>query len=92
MLDTSSANELELLSNGQIQAAALATNALLNDKIDRVVYTFTPISTRIATFSTIPSLACSPARPPERHFDVRVDQELIQRHEYRLEDAHREYG
>ena len=38
VLDTSSANELELLSNGQIQAAALATNALLNDKIDRVVY------------------------------------------------------
>ena len=37
VLDTSSANELELLSNGQIQAAALATNALLNDKIDRVV-------------------------------------------------------
>ena len=38
MLDTSSGNVLELLSNGQIQAAALATNALLNDKIDRVVY------------------------------------------------------
>ena len=38
VLDTSSANERELLSNGQMQAAALATNALLNDKIDRVVY------------------------------------------------------
>ena len=38
VLDTSSANELELLSNGQIQAAALATNALLNDKIARVEY------------------------------------------------------
>lgn len=38
VLDTSAKSELELLSNGQIQAAALATNALLNDKIDRVVY------------------------------------------------------
>lgn len=36
--DTTSKNELELLSNSQIQAAALATNALLNDKIERVVY------------------------------------------------------
>ncbi|MBE6469377.1 MAG: hypothetical protein E7001_05390 [Coriobacteriaceae bacterium] len=36
--DTTSRNELELLSNSQIQAAALATNALLNDKINRVVY------------------------------------------------------
>lgn len=36
--DVSSGNELELLSNSQIQAAALATNALLNEKIDRVVY------------------------------------------------------
>ncbi len=38
VVDTSSKSELELLSNGQIQAAALATNALLNDKIDRVIY------------------------------------------------------
>ncbi len=60
VLDTSSANELELLSNGQIQAAALATNALLNDRSTAWCITFTPISTRIATFSTIPSLACSP--------------------------------
>ncbi|MBY4797780.1 hypothetical protein K6V98_05340 [Collinsella sp. AGMB00827] len=36
--DTRSHNELELLSNSQIQAAALATNALLNDKINRVTY------------------------------------------------------
>lgn len=36
--DTSAKNELELLSNSQIEAAALATNALLNDRIDRVVY------------------------------------------------------
>ncbi|MDO4436502.1 MAG: hypothetical protein Q4B77_00885 [Coriobacteriaceae bacterium] len=36
--DTDSKNELELLSNSQIQASALATNALLNDKINRVVY------------------------------------------------------
>lgn len=38
VVDTDSANELELLSNSQIQASALATNALLNDKINRVVY------------------------------------------------------
>lgn len=38
VLDTESSNELELFSNSQIQAAALATNALLNDNIDQVVY------------------------------------------------------
>ena len=38
VVDTEATSELELLSNGQIQAAALATNALLNDKINRVVY------------------------------------------------------
>ena len=31
-------SELELFSNSQIEAAALATNALLNDNINRVVY------------------------------------------------------
>ena len=36
--DTDSKNELELLSNSQIQASALATNALLNERINRVVY------------------------------------------------------
>ena len=36
--DTDSKNELELLSNSQIQASALSTNALLNEKINRVVY------------------------------------------------------
>ena len=38
VVDTDSRNELEILSNSQIQASALATNALLNDKINRVVY------------------------------------------------------
>ena len=38
VVDTDSKNELELLSNSQIQASALATNALLNDKINRVAY------------------------------------------------------
>lgn len=38
VVDTSSKNELELLSNAQIQAAALATNALLNARMERVVY------------------------------------------------------
>ena len=36
--DVTSKNELELLSNSQIQASALSTNALLNEHIDRVVY------------------------------------------------------
>lgn len=38
VVDTGFRNELELLSNSQIQASALATNALLNEKINRVVY------------------------------------------------------
>ena len=38
VVDTDFRNELELLSNSQIQASALATNALLNEKINRVVY------------------------------------------------------
>lgn len=38
VVDTTSQNELELFSNSQIQAAALATNALLNDNINEVVY------------------------------------------------------
>lgn len=38
VVDTDSRNELEILSNSQIQASALATNALLNDKINRVAY------------------------------------------------------
>ena len=38
VVDTDSSNELELFSDSQIQAAALATNALLNDNINRVIY------------------------------------------------------
>lgn len=38
VVDTDSANELELFSNSQIQAAALATNALLNDSVNQVIY------------------------------------------------------
>lgn len=38
VVDTDFRNELELLSNSQIQASALATNALLNEKINRVAY------------------------------------------------------
>ena len=74
VLDTSSANELELLSNGQIQAATSTLRGSSRPATRRKTpgscpcpirstawcITFTPISTRIATFSTIPSLACSP--------------------------------
>ena len=38
VVNTTSANEIELFSNSLIQAAALATNALLNDDINQVVY------------------------------------------------------
>lgn len=38
VVDTESKNELEMFSNSQIQASALATNALVNDKINRLVY------------------------------------------------------
>lgn len=38
VIDTSSNNELECLANSQIQAAALAVNALLNPNINRVIY------------------------------------------------------
>ena len=48
--DTTSRNELELLSNSQIQAAALATNALLNDKINRVVYNVYALTDRSGAY------------------------------------------
>lgn len=38
VVSTDASNELEVFSNSQIEAAALATNALLNDNINRVVY------------------------------------------------------
>lgn len=38
VVDTSSANELECFSSSQIQASALAVNALLNPDINQVVY------------------------------------------------------
>ncbi len=38
VIDTTSGNDLELLAGSQIQATALSTNALLNDKITKVVY------------------------------------------------------
>lgn len=50
--DTTSKNELEVLSNSQIQAAALATNALLNDKINRVVYNVYVLTDRSGTYQT----------------------------------------
>ena len=38
VVDTTSENELQLLAGSQIQATAFATNALLNEKIDTVIY------------------------------------------------------
>lgn len=44
VVSTSSSNELELFSNSQLESSALATNALLNDNINRVVYN---VATRV---------------------------------------------
>ena len=48
--DTTAKNELELLSSAQIQATALATNAFLNDRINRVVYNVSVIVNDEGTF------------------------------------------
>ena len=50
VVDTDSRNELELLSNSQIQASALATNALLNEKINRVIYNVFVLTDRDGNF------------------------------------------
>lgn len=50
VVDTDSKNELELLSNSQIQASALATNALLNDKINRITYNVYVLTDRLGNF------------------------------------------
>lgn len=50
--DTTAKNELELLSTSQIQATALATNAFLNDKINRVVYNVSVIVNEDGVFQT----------------------------------------
>lgn len=50
--DTTAKNELELLSTSQIQATALATNAFLNEKINRVVYNVSVIVNDDGVFQT----------------------------------------
>ena len=50
--DTTAKNELELLSTSQIQATALATNAFLNEKINRVVYNVSVVVNDEGVFQT----------------------------------------
>lgn len=66
VVDTDSRNELEMLSNSQIQAAALATNALLNDKIDRVVYNVCALVNRAGDFQYDSFFGFLPAKGTRR--------------------------
>ena len=66
VVDTDSRNELEMLSNSQIQAAALATNALLNDKIDRVVYNVCALVNRAGDFQHDSFFGFLPAKGTRR--------------------------
>lgn len=50
VVDTSASGELELLSSSQIQATALATNAFLNEKINRVVYNVSVVTGKDGSF------------------------------------------
>lgn len=64
--DTDARNELELLSSSQIQAAALATNALLNDKVDRVVYNVCAMVRKDGTFAHDRLFGLLPAKGSRR--------------------------
>lgn len=66
VVDTDSRNELELLSNSQIQASALATNALLNVKINRVVYNVCTLVDDNGTFQHDSLFGFLPARGTRR--------------------------
>ena len=66
VVDTDSRNELEMLSNSQIQAAALATNALLNDKIDRVTYNVCALVNRAGEFQHDSFFGLVPAKGTRR--------------------------
>lgn len=66
VVDSDSRNELELLSNSQIQASALATNALLNEKINRVVYNVYALVDDSGTFQHDSLFGFLPARGARR--------------------------
>lgn len=66
VVDTDFRNELELLSNSQIQASALATNALLNEKINRVVYNVYALVDESGTFQHDSLFGFIPARGARR--------------------------
>ena len=66
VVDTDSKNELELLSNSQIQASALATNALLNDKISRVIYNVYVLTDRDGNFQHDSFFGFLPAKGTRR--------------------------
>lgn len=66
VVDTDFRNELELLSNSQIQASALATNALLNEKINRVVYNVYALVDEFGAFQHDSLFGFIPARGARR--------------------------
>lgn len=66
VVDTDFRNELELLSNSQIQASALATNALLNEKINRVVYNVYALVDESGAFQHDSMFGFIPARGARR--------------------------
>ncbi len=86
VVDTDFRNELELLSNSQIQASALATNALLNEKINRVVYNVYALVDESGAFQHDNLFGFYPgARRAPCDADVRVDQVAVERsRKYRL--------
>ena len=84
VVDTDFRNELELLSNSQIQASALATNALLNEKINRVVYNVYALVDESGAFQHDSLFGFIPARGARRAM-LRVDQVAVERsRKYRL--------
>ena len=66
VVSTDAANELELFSNSQIEAAALATNALLNDNINRVVYNVSALVDDDGNIVSEGPFSFLPARGTER--------------------------
>ncbi len=66
VVDREAENELELFSNSQLQAAALATNALLNDNINQVVYNVSAVLDSEGNIARDELFGLVPAKGTER--------------------------
>lgn len=66
VVDTDSANELELFANSQLQSTALATNALLNDNINQVIYNVAAIVDDDGSIAQSSFFGLVPAQGTER--------------------------